>query len=177
MEYPGPDSPAEPRRRAGVGSGGVALGAVVAMVLLWWVTSGNAFQGPEGSDDRYAVPDVEVPAPGTRSTTSGPEMSNQNGLRIEGYAPEEAGTRLVLSYVAGAEECTGSIDTPEVLETDGAVTVTLSLVPPEKPAVPCPGRAEPGTVRVDLDTPLGDRSLLDGSFSPRVRVEQDTADE
>ena len=53
------------------------------------------------------------------------------------------------------------------------MTVTLTLVPPEQPPDdPCPELAMLRTVRVDLDAKLGDRSVLDGSFTQPVRVRE-----
>jgi hypothetical protein len=158
-----------------VSSGVVAILVATGAVLVWWVVSGNSFSGPDGNDARYAVPDVDATPPAGEPTGPAtqvePEMSNRDGVRIDGFVEEE-GTRLALNYVTGVPECSGTLDTPEVLETDAAVTVTLTLVPPRTPGEPCPDIARNGTVRVDLDTALGGRSVLDGSFTQRLKVEE-----
>jgi len=157
-----------------VGSGIAAIGIVVVMTFVWWLVSGNGPQGPRGSDATYAVPDGPTSTgqrdgDSRRVSASGPELTNPNGVRIDEFSLQTP-TRLVLSYTTADPDCAGRIDTPEVLETDGSVTVTLTLVPPASPLDRCPDLAMQETVPVDLDTALGDRSVLDGSFAQRVRV-------
>ncbi len=161
--------PAPPRRRSTAPTGIAAFGVVLVVVLVWWLLSGNGPQGPAGNDSRLAVPDSEV----TGSTaTDPPAMSNENGVRIDGFV-REGGARIALNYTSGVPECYGMLDTPEVLETSAAVTVTLTLRPPDQPSDdPCPDLAMLGTVRVDLGSALGDRSVLDGSFTQPVQVQE-----
>ena len=156
-------------RRSTAPTGIAAISAVVMVVLIWWLLSGNGPQGPAGNDSRLAVPDTEV----TGDVSSDPPaLSNENGVRIDGFV-REGGSRIALNYTTGVPECYGTLDTPEVLETSAAVTVTLTLRPPEEPSDdPCPDLAMLGTVRVDLGSPLGDRSVLDGSFAQPVRVRE-----
>ena len=112
-------------------------------------------------------------APGRRdSAPVDPAAPLGNGVRIDGFV-REGGTRIAVNYTAGLPECYGTLDTPEVLETDAAVTVTLTLVPPEGVAEGgCPDIAMLRTVRIDLDAILGDRSVLDGSLAQPVRVRE-----
>lgn len=162
-----PPAAATPRR-GGVGSGVAAIVVVLVMVVGWWIGSGNGFSGPDGNDARYAVPDADATG---RATTTSPSPATENGVRIDGFV-KESDTLLALTYTSGLPECYGALDTPQVLETDGAVTVTLTLVPPDEPPAACPDIARISTVRVDLDSPLGDRSLLDGSLAQPARVPQ-----
>jgi hypothetical protein len=169
MTSPGPPT-TTPRR--GVGSGLTAIGVVLVMTFVWWLVSGNGPQGPRGSDPTYAVPEESASAGRANvgsAASPGPKLTNPNGVRIDGFVLDGP-TRLVLSYTSGDPECYGRIDTPEVLETDGSVTVTLTLVPPASPPDRCPDGALHEEVPVDLDTALGDRSVLDASFAQRVRV-------
>ena len=167
--------PTAHRRRGGVPTGLWAVAAVIATVLLWWLLSGNGPQGPAGNDSRYAVPDVDASAgPGDGGSGSGdaPDLANENGVRIDTFVRDDGG-RIALNYVTGVPACYGTLDTPEVLETAAAVTVTLTLRPPEQPSdEACPDLAMLRTVRVDLDAELGDRSVLDGSFAQPVRVRE-----
>src|SRR5215213_5402698 len=156
-------APPKTSPRRGVGSGVAAIGVVVLMTFVWWLVSGNGPQGPRGSDATYAVPDGSTSAApaddsGQSVASSGPEQTNRNGVQIDGFVLQTP-TRLVLRYTTGDPECAGRIDTPEVIETDGSVTVTLTLVPPANPPDRCPDPARQGTVPVDLDTALGDRSV------------------
>jgi hypothetical protein len=146
------------------------MGVVLVVVLVWWLLSGNGPQGPAGSDSRFAVPDSDVT--GGPAAPEPPALSNENGVRIDGFV-RERGSRIALNYTTGVPECYGTLDTPEVLETSAAVTVTLTLRPPEQPSDdPCPDLAMVDTVRVDLGSALGDRSVLDGSFAQPVRVSE-----
>ena len=168
MTSAAPGPVATPPRRNGVGSGVIAILVVIAIVFGWWIGSGNGFSGPAGNDTRYAVPDVDATGP---AGTTEPVPASENGVRIDSFVKESA-TLLALEYTTGVPECYGTLDTPQVLETDGAVTVTLTLVPPESPAERCPDLAQVSTVRIDLDSALGDRSLLDGSLAQPARVRE-----
>jgi hypothetical protein len=145
------------------------MGVVIVVVLIWWLLSGKGPKNPQGNGGRLAVPESEVTG---EVPSDPPALSNENGVRIDGFVRED-GTRIALNYTTGAPECDGTLTTPEVLETSAAVTVTLTLRPPEQSSDnPCPDLAMVGTVRVELGSPLGDRSVLDGSFAPPVRVSE-----
>ena len=159
----------EPRSGRRVSSGAAAIVVLLAMCLGWWLFSGNGPSGPPGNAQLYAVPD-ETPSGSTAPSVAPPE----GAVEIDGFVPEE-GNHVALNYTTGARRCVGRLDTPQVLETDAAVTVSLMLVPPTSPPPPrrCGEVVELHTVRVDLDAPLEGRSLLDGSRPQPVRVEQD----
>ena len=119
------------------------------------------------------MPQTEATAAATGTdTVVPPSPTPQRGsVAIDGFVPEE-GNHVALNFTSAPERCVGTLDTPQVLETDAAVTVTLTLIPPESPPRRCPEPTEQHTVRVDLDAPLEGRSLLDGSRVQPVRVEQ-----
>ncbi len=166
---------AEPReRRRGPGGGVVAIVVLVVMCLGWWLFSGNGPGGPDGNSQRLAVPDIEATGPSL--PTSSPTIQ-PGAVRIDGYVLERD-DRVALNYATGPVRCVGALDTPQVIETDAAVTVTLRLVPPESPIGDCRDATELHAVRITLDAPLEGRSLLDGSRSQPVRVREDaTANE
>lgn len=155
----------EPRRSTGLG----AIALVLVAVVLWWVFSGNGPQGPQGNDVRLAGPDVDATSEAGSPTPADPPDAPR-AFRIESYAAQ--GTALLLRYLAGGSGCPGSLGTPRLLETDAAVTVTLPIVPPDASPARCDDPSRSETVQVTLGSPLGDRSVLDGSANPLVRVEE-----
>ncbi|WP_148575041.1 hypothetical protein [Nocardioides caldifontis] len=170
-------------------SGAAAFAVVLVTVLVWWLLSGNGPQGPDGSADQLGVADDatapqepsgggsapskgadEQPSPDEDGSVEEPQRSDR-GVRIDGYVLE-APDRLALNYTTGVPACHGRLDTPSVVEDAGGVTITLSTVPPAEPADTCIEIAVRKTVRVTLESPLGGRGVLDGSATPRVRVER-----
>jgi hypothetical protein len=91
-------------------------------------------------------------------------------VRIDAYellAP----ALLELTYTTGTPACVGTLQTPEVVENEAAVTVRLRLDGVPSPAgEPCREIAVVEQVRVALGGPLGDRSVLDGAFPRPQRV-------
>lgn len=72
---------------------------------------------------------------------------------------------------AGGQSAEDRIAEPEIDASDDAVTVTMRVVPRPGPQ-DCPGNPDtPYTL--ELDEPLGDRELLDGSESPPATPEGD----
>ena len=178
------------RRSGAVSSGLAAFAVVLVTVLAWWLFSGNGPGGPPGNADRMGVAD-EATAPGDEGTGGGsapsrgpgeqppsggsdesdPSPRSGRSVRIDGYVLE-APDRLALNYTTGLPACSGTLDTPTVVEDAGGVTITLTKVPPARPGVVCAELAVRKTVRVALESPLEGRGVLDGSMSPRVRVER-----
>jgi hypothetical protein len=81
-----------------------------------------------------------------------------------------ADDKLEVTFYNGVPECYG-VDRVEVEETDAEVTVTVftgSL--PLDGEVACIEIAVLQAVAVTLDSPLGDRPLLDGSTGSEVAV-------
>lgn len=135
---------------------------VIGAVLVWWLFSGNGPQGPPGNDPRLLIPESEASArPGAAAPQS--PTSAPGTVRIDGYALEEP-DRVLLRWTSDPEQC-GEVGTPRVLESDVSVIVTLPLSPDG-----CSGESETHTLRVNLDSDLADRALLDGSTAPPVRV-------
>lgn len=162
------DQPA--RGRGNRPSGLAALGVVLAAVLGWWVFSGNGPQGPSGNDARYAVPDVDATAAASGVPSSTPEPA-PGTVPIESYVARDE-LRITVNYLS-APGCTGALGTPQVIESDVAVTITLPV--DGEDGTPCADPSEQRTLAVLLDSPLDGRAVLDGSRSPQVRVEPTTA--
>ncbi len=177
-------------RRGAVSSGAAAFAVVLVTVLVWWLLSGNGPEGPPGNADRLGVADDATPPDGDAagggtapsrgaaeepggSGTPGtePGRADERSVRIDGYVLE-APDRLALNYTTGVPACSGKLDTPTVVEDPGGVTISLSTMPPARPGQVCIELAVRKTVRVTLESPLDGRGVLDGSASPRVRVER-----
>ena len=147
------------------------------MCLGWWLFSGNGPGGPPGNAQRYAVPDAEATGPaGTAAAPTTPPARVPGTVPIDAYALVERDL-VEIDYRSRPVRCVGRLDTPAVVETDAAVTVTLTHV---RPSTPAPRRCrglvpQEHYVRVDLDAPLEGRSLLDGSGTQPVRVEESPA--
>jgi hypothetical protein len=147
-----------------VGSGLAGFAILVAMLLAWWLASGNGPGGPPGSASRLNQPGAAT-APAT-TAPSAPPRTVPRGLPLVTW--EQEGTTLRLTYRRGDDDCFGGLDTPRVRETDVAVEITL-LRRSGAPAS-CPFTTT-DTALVDLDGPVGDRSVLDGAYvDRRVRV-------
>jgi hypothetical protein len=148
-----------------VGSGAAGFGVLVAMLLGWWLFSGNGPGGPPGSASRMTEPGSATIPP---TVTSAPLRTVPLGLPLVSWDGED--TQLSLTYRRGGDGCFGALATPRVTESDVAVTITLLREPPSGAPARCPFTTT-GTVSVDLDTPVGDRSVLDASYvDRRVRV-------
>jgi len=148
-----------------VGSGAAGFAVLVAMLLGWWLFSGNGPGGPPGSASRMTEPGSATASP---TVSSAPLQTVPLGLTLVSWSQD--GTTLRLTYRRGDDTCFGSLATPRVDESDVAVTITLSHEPPPGAGTDCPFTTT-GEVDVDLDGPVGDRSVLDGSYvERRVRV-------
>jgi hypothetical protein len=88
------------------------------------------------------------------------------------HAHIDAQDRLVLGYYVGLPSCSPQLDHVDVVETVAKVTVTL--VQGAAPQVPsgtaCPDIAMAKSTRVTLTSPLGGRTLVDGSTGDTVPV-------
>lgn len=159
-----------PSTKRPVGSGVIGFGVILLVVLVWYVGSGNAGDGPSGNDVRLAVPDSEA-TPGPGDSTGLPEVTDERNVPLEGYELLD-GTRVQLTYFAGPADCFGELATPRVLESDGSVIVSLRREPPATPTAAdgdCTADL-PRTLTVALGAPLGGRGVLDGAYAPPVRV-------
>ncbi len=161
-----PDGPSVGTAKPRGSSGLLAIVAVIAFVLVWWLLSGNGPQGPDGNDPVLAVPDVD--ASGEPGATDSPvPVALANGLRLTSYAVSD-GDRLTLEVEVPRGSCP-EVVAPRLVESEVSVTVTVthSTEPGCRPAA----RALSDTVMVRLDSPLGERAVLDGALAQRVRVE------
>ena len=148
-----------------IGSGAAGFAVLLAMLLTWWVASGNGFGGPPGSASRLSEPETARVSPGVAAPAP---RTVPLGLPLVSWSQQD--TALELTYRRGADDCFGALATPRVTETDVSVTITLLREPPDDAPARCP-LTRTGTVTVDLDGPVGDRSVLDASYTDRrVRV-------
>lgn len=161
-QSPRDPAPSSPRRSSGL----LAIVAVIGFVLVWWLLSGNGPRGPEGNDPVLLPPDVNAEGDGTEAPSAVP-IALANGLRLEGYV-ELPDNRLEVSLTVPVDTCP-ELEEPRVSESDVAVTVTVTHST-ERSCEPLT-RARLETVPVRLDSPLGDRSVLDGAPVQQVRVE------
>lgn len=155
--------------RPRVSGGLLAVPVVLGVVLIWWLFSGNGPQGPEGNDPRLLIPEGSATGAPLDPAVSGPlPVAVSNGLRIDGFTEESGGGALALNYTVPVDGCTGTLRAPRVVESEAAVTVTLTH---EGDGGTC---QEPGphTARVQLTGPVGDRSVVDGALTRRVVVER-----
>lgn len=153
-----------------MGSGAAAFAVLVAVLLGWWLFSGNGPQGPPGSASRMSTPDdaaaaTDAPTPVLRTVPG--------GVRLVEFREVSGG--LELTYADAEAATCGPLGTPRVQESDVAVTVLLLRETPADAPASCSSApaASTGTatVFVDLDGPVGDRSILDASYADRrVRV-------
>ncbi len=143
----------------GGGTAGVGAGATGGGVAG---DPGSGAAGGGGSVDRGADPGADQPAVGR-----GPVLA-EGAVRVDSYVVRDR--RLLVNYTNGVAECYGEVAVGAVRERGDAVTVTLRAVPPVEPAEVCIDIAVTGTLAVELQSPLGQRWVLDGGFEPEVQV-------
>lgn len=149
-----------------MGSGAPVFAILVAVLLGWWIASGNGFSGPPGSASRMSEPSTAT-VPATQDPVA-PPPTVPLGLPIVAWSQD--GRALSLTYRRGADDCFGRLATPRVRESDVAVEITLLREPPAGAPARC-RLTTTGSVVVDLDGAVGDRSVLDGAYvDRRVRV-------
>jgi hypothetical protein len=123
------------------------------------VPPSDALEDPPAADDP-ALDDPAFDEPG-----------DPLAVLVGGYRRDNA-RRLSVHYTIGVPECYGKIAEPQVEETDRAVTVTLTRVPPKDTGeIACIDIALSKTVDIHLAHPLGNRVVRDGSTGkPVVRT-------
>lgn len=149
----------------------VAAGAaVLAVVAVVWQQRPGGDAGFAGSTPPSAGGSAVPGSPGTEepdgdlTPVPGPDQPPSPGTQaVDSYFAYDA-TRLALNYTTGVPECYGTVGRPVVEETARAVTVTLPKIPPKGDRdVVCIDIALSRSVDIELDTPLGDRVVRDGS--------------
>lgn len=142
--------------------------AALLAVLIWWTASGNGPQVFQGNAERMeGASGPATPAPDSEPT-GGPTPSSPDAVPVDSYVLDGE-RRVILNYTLSADRCTGGLDGPTVLESAASVVVTLRWQDdPDAPADTCPEADERRSLAVDLDSPLGERGLLDGAYSPAV---------
>jgi len=173
----------------------LAAVAVLAVIAVIWqqrpgasgddvgVAGGDTGQGspPYAGDSPGSDGDLEPdpsldPDPGAGS---GGDV-DAGMISASGYHAYDA-TRLAVVYVNGIPECYGTAGTPRVQETADAVTVTIPRTPAKSTGdTACIDIALTDSVDITLDSPLGDRDVLDGSrdgakLSPQSLPDPDPA--
>ncbi len=150
---------------------GAAVAVLVVVAVVWQqrpgedgsagsappAAGGSAVPGSPGSDGTDAPDGDLTPVPG-------PDQTPASGTQtVDSYFAYDA-TRLALNYTTGIPECYGTVGEPVVEETAEAVTVTLPKIPPKDARdVVCIDIALIKSVDIELDAPLGDREVRDGS--------------
>jgi hypothetical protein len=136
--------------------------AVIAAALILTSCAGLAEPGGSSDDPVIHTPASPTPMPGPTYQ----EVEPREGLvevvpHIWDSAEPIAPRSIRVLFYGGVEECEG-LDRVEVKETDEAVTITLytGRVPT---ADVCIEIAVLKAVTVKLDSPLGDREILDGA--------------
>jgi len=174
------------------GSGGGERRASTASTNAGDASTGD--RGPEDSDARSAAASgggtsgdtgAAVAPPATSRPAEPPQQQRQPsvvapraqaprpdlpvGLAIQSYelvAPD----RLSVRYATGLPKCYGALDRAYVSGSGDRVLVTLRVRPVAQPATePCPDIALVKDTLVNLDQPLGDRAVVDGSTGQAVR--------
>lgn len=165
---------------------GAALAVLLVVAAVWWSQRPGDEAAAPGAGDTPSVTEPGQPGGGTTGDPGEPEvpgMTPEPGpdspppvagtQAIEGYFPRDERT-LAINYVTGIPECYGEVGEARVEETADAVIVTLEKSPPKNTRdVVCIDIAVMRSVDVTLESPLGDRVVLDGS---REQVEIARAD-
>lgn len=148
---------------------GAALAVLVVIVaVLWQQRTGDT--GFAGSTPPSAGGSAVPGSPGTGlpdgdlTPAPGPDVPPAAGMQaIDSYFAYDE-TRLAMNYTTGVPECYGTVGEPVVEETADSVTVTLPKIPPKQRGdIACIDIALSESVDVTLSSPLGDRSVRDGS--------------
>lgn len=143
---------------------GVAAAVLAVIGVSVAMSSGDGTRpsgasGPAGPSSAGSDSDAHVVAPRSQQQRIDVPLT----LPIQSYvllAPD----RLQVRYTTGVPECYGRLDRAVVTESPSRVVVTLRLRPAPTPAdQPCPDIALVEDTEVHLDSPLGDRRVLDGS--------------
>jgi hypothetical protein len=174
-------------RRSGLAAVGVAAAVLAVIGVSVALSSGDdpfVVGDGAGSTDpgSGAPPSRGRPTGSAADAAPGPPGSAVVAPRAQQLRPDVplalpiqsyellAPDRLQVRYTAGVPECYGRLDRVVVDESAGRVVVTLRLRAAKAPADrPCPDIALVEDTVVRLDSPLGDRQVLDGSGLRPVR--------
>ena len=153
----------------------IPLAAAAAVVLLFVGVRAlmSPTEDPAGSPPVAGGGSSAVPGdPGSSSAEpplgtdpSPPQSTNPMAVVIDSFYKYDE-RRLAINYTIGVPECYGTIARPEVVETRRSVSVTLTRIPPKdlNKDTACIEIALLQSVDITLEAPLGDRTVLDGSF-------------
>jgi hypothetical protein len=127
--------------------------------------------GPKGSTPPDAVPSAEPPVGDT--PVSLPAAGGRHQARTIAIADARinGAGRLVLGYYVGVPTCYGQLGDIRIEQRGHSVTVTLESAPDPVPSdTPCIDIAMAKRAVIQLDQPLGARTLIDGSTGEPVNV-------
>jgi hypothetical protein len=130
-----------------------------------------AYPGQHGGGSSGSPGSAGSAVPGGRGSGSGNGHQQPNTFAIAD-AHVDAQGRLVLGYFVGLPSCYAQLDHVETVQAAAKITVTLAQGPEPRVAVgiACPDIAMAKSVRTTLTSPLGGRSLVDGSTGSTVPV-------
>ena len=166
---------------------GAALAVLLVVAAVWWSQQPGDEVAPGASSTPPTVAEPSEPGGGSTGDPGEPPvpgMTPEPGpdspppvagtQAIEGYFLRDERT-LALNYTTGVPECYGKVGEPRVEETEDAVIVTLEKSPPKNTRdVVCIDIAYMRSVDVTLESPLGDRVVLDGSREQTVIARADS---
>jgi hypothetical protein len=137
---------------------------LAACMLAFSCSPGPGDPSDQGSPSPSVDP-TPRPRPTPRQVEPRSGMVNVEPVAWERVAVGEAGRTLQVIWQSGPEPCF-VLDHVEVVQAPQTVTVTLfEGRDPEWPArAPCPAILVEKSTTVRLDTPLGDREVVDGSL-------------
>ncbi|MDG2026718.1 MAG: hypothetical protein P8J50_06385 [Acidimicrobiales bacterium] len=127
-------------------------------VAAGWVGDGHSSGGPPGCRIMLALPD-------------GVDIMN---VALDPDSPPDP-TSTTLHLLVNQRACSGgssgveNMRPPEIIESDTEIRVAIAVVPPEGNQT-CPGNP-PAPIEMELDSPIGDRTILDGLRVPPIDLE------
>ena len=160
-------SPAVPPRAEGPSHGPVGTGTAPPVRACG--TPHVQGDGPDGTVSIDVCDDVPAVPPEPHVVVPTPGMVDVHTIPFDHVQVGDDGRTLQIDFVAGIEPCS-VLDHVEIRSEAGRVTLTLyEGADPSAGHVACIMIAEFKRVIVQLDQPLGDRTIVDGAQAPGIR--------